>query len=298
MLAFRGLPGRGRDHLLLLAASMAAMIVADLLFAVQTLHKTYFSGSWPDLLWVGAWCLGGLAGLRAAEMPDQAPDPHQPSERTTTWAPRLSFLGIALALGLLAWRIYHPSTVSMGVLLLGVTVMVFTVLLRESLLRQENRRLLSAGQQEAAQRQQAEAAEQEQRQVTEALRDSMAALSGNLDQAQVIRRILVNVKRLVPSDSAALLLVDDGQARVAGYVGYMGPMPEDQVLGRRLSVTAHSDLRRMALTGQPIVIADTHRDADWVRHPERDWIRSNAAAPIRLHGEVIGFLELDSRTPG
>jgi signal transduction histidine kinase len=53
----------------------------------------------------------------------------------------------------------------------------------------------------------------------------------------------------------------------------------------------------MVETGQPVVIPDTQTHPDWVVKDEL-WLRSYAGVPIRLQGEVIGILNLDSDTLG
>ncbi len=53
----------------------------------------------------------------------------------------------------------------------------------------------------------------------------------------------------------------------------------------------------MMETGQPYIIADTHMDQNWTAYEDVAWIRSYTGTPIRLEGEVIGFINLDSTTP-
>jgi diguanylate cyclase (GGDEF)-like protein len=53
----------------------------------------------------------------------------------------------------------------------------------------------------------------------------------------------------------------------------------------------------MLNTQAPTLVADTRADPDWQDWPETAWIRSYAGAPIRAHGQVIGFLGVDSADP-
>ena len=94
------------------------------------------------------------------------------------------------------------------------------------------------------------------------------------------------------------MLIEDGVARMVRSKGYVERGKEDWVAHARLPVTKTANLRFMAETGQPIAIADTHLDPNWVRFPEVEWLRSYAGAPIVSKGQVIGFLNLDSVTPG
>ncbi len=94
------------------------------------------------------------------------------------------------------------------------------------------------------------------------------------------------------------MLIEDGVARMVRSKGYVERGKEDWVIHARLPVIETANLRFMAETGRPIAIADTHSDPDWVRFPEMEWLRSYAGAPIMSKGQVIGFLNLDSITPG
>jgi signal transduction histidine kinase len=50
--------------------------------------------------------------------------------------------------------------------------------------------------------------------------------------------------------------------------------------------------------GEPLAISDTTTSSLWIGFPNEAWIQSNVIAPIRLKDTVLGFLSLDSATPG
>jgi len=142
---------------------------------------------------------------------------------------------------------------------------------------------------------QAQAAERSQRVIAEALRDSAAALTGTLTLDEVLERILTNVGRVVPYDSASLMLVEGDTLRLAG--------------GRRLAAEgadgassyryAEFPLLLEALRAErPALLADTRADVRWEPLPgvpaeTRSWI----GAPLAAHGVIIGFLSAASRQP-
>lgn len=153
--------------------------------------------------------------------------------------------------------------------------------------------------QDVTDRMRAEAAEQEQRALAEALRDIAAVLNSTLDLDQVLARILDNVGRVVPHDGANVMLIRDNVAHVVGCQGYYqeeGIL--DAVLGLRFPVEETPNFQGMATLGQPCLIADTAENPDWTPIEEAAWVRSYVGAPIMRAGEVIGFLNLDSATPG
>ena len=149
-------------------------------------------------------------------------------------------------------------------------------------------------------RRQAEAAEQEQRTLAEALRDTAAALNSTLHFDEVLDRILSIVGRVVPHDAANIVLLDAprGSAHVARSRGYVKRGLEAWLLNTTFPVAETYTLRRMVDTGQPLLIPDTDADPGWVTLPELSWLRSYVGAPIRVKGQVVGFLNLDSTTPG
>jgi len=142
-------------------------------------------------------------------------------------------------------------------------------------------------------------AEHHQRQLAQVLREVSTALIGTLDFDTVLDRLLEQVQRLVPCDSAEILLVEGEQARVARRVGFerlVGPG------GRRspqiVFDIAATNLRWMVENQRPLIIPDTAVDPVWVQLKEMAFIRSAAAAPLLAQGKVIAFISLHSTQPG
>ncbi len=145
----------------------------------------------------------------------------------------------------------------------------------------------------------AEAAERDQRLLAEALRDTAAALTSSLEPEVVMARVLENVGRVVPHDSANILLVEGDAARAIAWRGYPAPV-EDFLRTYRFLLAALPNLAAMFSTGLPCLVADTASDPRWVNlnQAETRWIRSAVGVPIQVHAQVIGFLNLDSAEPG
>ena len=147
-------------------------------------------------------------------------------------------------------------------------------------------------------RKQAEDEERRQRALAEALRDTAAALSGAFSLDQVLDQVLAQAARVVPHDNSSIMLVENGVAAAVRCSGYTERGLEESVLRLRLSVDALPTLRYMAAEARPIVISDTRGYSGWLRRDESEWVRSYAGAPVRSKGQVIGFLNLNSGTPG
>lgn len=148
------------------------------------------------------------------------------------------------------------------------------------------------------QRKAIERSEQEQRALAETLRDIAADLTSTLELEEVMDRILFQLGRVIENDAVSIDLVDRGKARVMRHRGFtergLGEWIDDTV--RRVS--DQPTLRIMAETRRPIVIPDTDQDPRWVFHPQTDWVRSYAGAPMQIKGETIGFLNVSRCEPG
>lgn len=144
---------------------------------------------------------------------------------------------------------------------------------------------------------QTQQAEHEQRMLAEALTDTSNALINMLDFDEVMKTILDHVGRVVPHDAANIMLVENDWARTAYWRNY--PPRHDAFFSAfRVRVSETSNLQEMLVTGQPFVIPYTAHYPGWIRDPNTEWVKSYLAAPIRSHGQVVGFLNVDSSIPG
>ena len=57
-------------------------------------------------------------------------------------------------------------------------------------------------------------------------------------------------------------------------------------------------LAKMVETGQPYMIFDISSRPEWKLLPGEEWLRSYLGAPICVKGNVVGFISLESSTPG
>lgn len=144
---------------------------------------------------------------------------------------------------------------------------------------------------------QAEASERERRLLTEAMRDTAAAISQSLELDEVLDRILSHLAQIVPCNSANVALIEDGIARVKRH--WRGTdVAEADIFLTDIPVAGTQTLQTMVQTRRPLVIPDTRRYKPWVSvRPERDSVRSYLGAPIQVDGEVIGFLNADHSRP-
>lgn len=131
-----------------------------------------------------------------------------------------------------------------------------------------------------------------------ALSNTVAVLTSTLDINEVFDRILANLALVVPHQAANIMLIENDLACIVRHKGYLEHGWKGVLDDSCLPWMEMPLLRRMVETGAPVLVHDTHAEADWkVREAYRE-LRSYAATPIQIKGAVIGFLNLDSDQAG
>ncbi len=137
--------------------------------------------------------------------------------------------------------------------------------------------------------------EQWRRQVADSLREVAGLLSANATLDQVLDTILTELERNLPSDIAAIWLLDDEDIHLAAVHG----APALEIENARLSdPTASTWLTSALLARQPVIrkssdpIGPTGLAAGF--NPDYSAI----AAPLRIGDQPVGVLTLSHHTPG
>ncbi len=134
--------------------------------------------------------------------------------------------------------------------------------------------------------------------LAESLHDSAIILNSALELDKVLDRILENVARVVPYDTANIILFEKGIARIVRTCGYAGDGLADSTVNLRFPVHDLPSFQKMMADGKPYIVSDTQTDPGWDASVRAYGPRSYAGAPVVLEGETIGFLNLNSNTPG
>jgi len=140
----------------------------------------------------------------------------------------------------------------------------------------------------------AEQAEREQRILAEALRDTATILTSTLELGEVLERILTNVSRVVPHDAANIMLVEDDMVRIIRYQvkpGANRPLSTDDL---KFRMAEFATLTQMLETGRPLLVPDVSCYPGWIALPFGKWVNSYVGAPINIHNQTAGFLNLNS----
>lgn len=123
-------------------------------------------------------------------------------------------------------------------------------------------------------------------------------LTSKLSLSDVLKEVLRQVKRLVPYSACNIVLIEKGEVfsvHSFGYDKYGSKKFVDNFLYPLDKLSLDKEVIKSA---KPRLISDTHQNPRWVIFQETSWIRSCLVLPICLGNKVIGFLNLDSDTPG
>ncbi|HEX9028040.1 MAG TPA: diguanylate cyclase, partial [Anaerolineales bacterium] len=129
---------------------------------------------------------------------------------------------------------------------------------------------------------------------TVTLREAATVVTSALDLEQVLDRILEQLIRVVPYDSAAVLLVDEDHMKVVAGRGFANL---GQVLGQRFPAD-DSLMAQVLRLGGPLALPDAQADPrfhNWGQDPQvHGWL----AVPLQVRGLPLGALTLDSHRVG
>ena len=140
--------------------------------------------------------------------------------------------------------------------------------------------------------------EREQRARAETLLQTGAALGSTLNYEEVLDSILEQAQELFPHDASSIVLIEEDRARIFRWRGYTRFGAEGSSVTLAFNLDDMPVLRAIRDTGQPLVIPDVNVDERWSHELGQPWIKSYAGAPILAQDHVIGFLNLNSATPG
>ena len=139
-------------------------------------------------------------------------------------------------------------------------------------------------------------AERGQRELADALSNITVALSRSLNLSKVLEQILETLHDFVPFDTASILLVEDGVARIAHGKGYETRGAQKMIENLRFPVKAVHNLQEMSKLREPLTIPNVPEDDNWVVLPTQEWIGSYAGAPIFVGEVLVGYLNVESET--
>lgn len=136
--------------------------------------------------------------------------------------------------------------------------------------------------------------------LADALRETAATITRNLDLDSVLEAVIKNVGKVVPHDAANIILVDEDtlQSTIARAIGYEHKGNNFAISNVVMKMKTVPSFRHMRQTRLPLLIPDTHNSPYWQVFPDTAWIHAYLGCPIISKERLLGFLNLDSATPG
>jgi len=117
--------------------------------------------------------------------------------------------------------------------------------------------------------------------LTEAFLDVTSAVVSSLNLDEVFNLILNNLSKVVPHDTANIMIVEGDQVRVVKSKGYEKAGLKDTVDRIKFKISDVPEFQEMAHNGNVIVVSDTQKWEKWVNLSDSDFIRSSINARLR-----------------
>jgi len=134
--------------------------------------------------------------------------------------------------------------------------------------------------------------------VAETLQQLSVALTMSLELEDVLRSVLDELARLVPYDSAAVMLLEDGVLRLHAQRGFDWDENDDALTRIAFLPGETPGTDEVFSSDRPIIFADVRQVPGWIWLPGSGHIRSWMGVPLRVQGRVIGMFSIDKIEPG
>jgi PAS domain S-box-containing protein len=126
---------------------------------------------------------------------------------------------------------------------------------------------------------------------SETLRESVSIVVETLDKSEAIDRILEQLEKVVPYNSASVQLLDESMLEI---VSTRGLEPISEYIGRRFEINADEPAYDLLQGKAPYVLIDDVQVSTSVFTEEADRkIHAWMAIPLRVKGQLIGIIALD-----
>jgi PAS domain S-box-containing protein len=130
---------------------------------------------------------------------------------------------------------------------------------------------------------------------SETLRETTSIVTSTLDVKEAVKRILEQLKRVIPYDTASVWLYDGDVVRLVGSDGLSESFKND------MWYTANKtepDYQFRSQNVSYILLEDVQEEYPQFREPPSDYIHGWLSVALKARGNLIGFISLDSREPG
>lgn len=134
--------------------------------------------------------------------------------------------------------------------------------------------------------------EQRAREREATLRAVALSVTRGLDLDEVLREVLSQLNRLVPSESSAVFLGNERRMTLSSQRG----VPIDVETINRLVSDPPPYMTQVLTEREAVYLFDTQNDSRWVLIPGSEYIRSWLGIPLVANDQVIGLMTVDRST--
>ncbi|OGO21425.1 MAG: hypothetical protein A2Y54_09520 [Chloroflexi bacterium RBG_16_51_16] len=132
-------------------------------------------------------------------------------------------------------------------------------------------------------------------QESETLRQAGMSVAETLRADEAVERILEQLSRVVPYDSASVQLLEGQELVIVGGRGWEDPK---QVVGLRFQVPGENPNTIVIQSGQPYLLHDAPKAHPEFYKPPHNHILSWLGVPLIVRNRIVGLLSIDSTRPG
>jgi len=129
---------------------------------------------------------------------------------------------------------------------------------------------------------------------SETLRSASAAVTESLKADEAITRILEQLDRVVPYDSASVQLIEGDELKIVGGHGWDNL---NDVVGIRFPIPGDNPNTVVVQTGKPYLLPDAGKVYAAFNNPPHNHIHSWLGVPLIFQDRTIGLLAIDSSKP-
>ncbi len=131
----------------------------------------------------------------------------------------------------------------------------------------------------------------------ETLREAALALTTALERDEVVERVLAQTQRVVPYDTASVMLLSGDCVDIVGGRGFPNL---SEIVGVSFPLSDEHPNREVIRTGEPVILEDAPEAYEAFRREPHALaeIRSWLGVPMLVGDRVIGMIALDKCTPG
>ena len=129
------------------------------------------------------------------------------------------------------------------------------------------------------------------RQREKALQTAVSTVNSTLSLNEVLDRILAEIRKAIPCDSASIILQDEDRCILAS--GYnLPPIPQEEI---EQVLDCQNELLQIVIqTKRPLILADAQQDPRFTNWLDMKQIRGWLCIPLLVRDRLIGFITLDS----